>query len=187
MTKVHSITDVLEHYGLGYPPGYRPLSADLFVEWQGKRIHLEIETVHGHRLCWHEEDASGGISHPGGCDAGTISRANWDWEEPEDETHDWYRVILDAEEISLKEAARGVQLFFTHIGIAIQEVDFAWRDSPYTKSDDLKSWEKDQEQSIDWLRRGAPPYTIVMAGEAVDNLIDLTGDELTDEEEMMQD
>lgn len=173
------------YYGLGYPPGYRPLDTEVSFPWNDTKWCLEIETPKGHHARWHDHTVDNEtifpeFQHPGECTVGTVRRA---YRETGSETV--YAVIIDGEELTTGHVKQAVQMFFDFQHTEVPEITLASLHDTHDLEDEFQVWEKDHHRFLEWLRKGAPPYKLSFASHAVEDILDISETALDQEDELM--
>jgi hypothetical protein len=176
-----SVTVEVQCYGLGYPPGYRPLSVDTRFDWKGTPIYITIETLKDHHEHWHTDgkDVDPIFSHPGTCETGLLQPTYRD----ED---NMYSVIFDTEEIITEDLKHAVEMFFNVQGVNPNEIDFTWPHSTRALEDERQVWKEYHDRYLAWLRRGAPPYKVAWDDSAVDDILAIAGKTTEGEDDLME-
>ena len=170
MKKIKTLVVQIGYYGLGYPPGYRPLDIDVSFKWDDARWYLYVETSKSHKDNWHSEvenDASDRFPHPGTCDPNLVQLAYWD-------ESGMYRVILDVEELSIEHIEQAVRLFLRAHDTEAESIKFVWQGNRHSLDEEPAIWKRDHDQYLGWLKKAAPAYKVSFAGSAVEDLLKLT-------------
>lgn len=161
------------HYGLGYPEGYRPLGADINVAWNEKRLFVTVETHAGHMIGHEQEDF---YEPHTSCDAGSVLRDS-------EEDSSW-RVIIDEKELSWLECEKAIRLLLSHIEKDAGKIQFVW--DQRNEEDELRSWKKEEERRIKWLKNGARPFKVALAPSFVEDMARLSGETAEEAEKDFQ-
>jgi len=160
------------YLGLGYPAGYRSLQQALLVVIGDKAYELDVYTVifHKERHFFEEE------YYAENCRLCSRTFNNF-WGKKVDtfleeifkiRVEQAFGVYTDFPELSYKDIEWLVKNFVLNLMPDIGAVKIVWGGSG--KEKELQHWEKDRARRIKWLKEGAPPYSMGIAPDALDNL-----------------
>ena len=160
------------YFGLGYPPGYRSREQILAVAVGDKVYELDIYTAafHNERHFFEKE------YYEKNCRiCGKAFNNFWQRNSKDSLLEEFlkvkidkaFAVYIDSAELTFESVERLVRNFITNL-IPNSNPRIVWRDGKAEK--ELKHWQEERERIIQWLKDGAPPYSISVAPEAFDDL-----------------
>jgi hypothetical protein len=165
------------YLGLGYPKGYRSLSAEVFLDFNDKRYALEVFTNHYHQdehrrgiitksmenclLCKSPNQLRRTAVHQ---PPEIVRKTNKKFEKRIDEA---YCMLIDRDELGREDIEAYVRELMKMLNFE-NEILVAWPDN--FDEEERQSWEKGHLQRLGWLRAGAPPASIQIDPHAFDSL-----------------
>lgn len=153
-SKVKKVTLQVRNYGLGYPDGYRPQAQDVFFKLGRVKYMLDVYTTEGYREIYPTEKTPQ-IEAP--------------WSETYEDGFICHHIVIDCTELDHALMEHALRRLLDSMGEDVTLFSFVWKGDE-GKEKELSVWQKDREETLRWLTKGARPFKVVLMPQFIDDV-----------------